>query len=186
MPDSSAKRQSTNAGSGNDSTGRRHPERMRCVIDITPCAAAANGYSARRRIDPRIFYRAQIDDQPIVANSQTSRVMSTAADRDKQIILFRKVYGVNDVSHICTTGDEPRLFIYHPVVHLAGFIVIFVARVDQSPAQVGFQMGNSILVKHDEVSAKRSYGQDSERLSIFIEILTAVTLIYLPIEVGDV
>src|SRR5436309_13096128 len=98
---------------------------MRCVIDIAPCAAATNGYSARRRIDPRILYWAQIDDQPIVANSQTSRVMSTAADRDKQIILFLKVYGVNDVSHIVTAGDEPRLFIYHSVLHLAVFIVIF-------------------------------------------------------------
>src|SRR5438477_6752653 len=159
---------------------------MRCVIDITPCAPAANGYSARRRIDPRIFYRAQIDDQPIVTNSQTSRVMSTAADRDKQIVLSRKVYGVNDVSYIGTTGDESRLFVDHGVVYLPGFIVIFVARFDQSPTQVRFENSNSILVKHDEVSAKRSYGQDREGLSIFIEILTGVALICLPTEAGDV
>src|SRR5437763_14574490 len=107
MPDSSAKRQSTNAGSGNDSAGRRHPERMRRVIDITPCAPAANGYSARRRIDPRIFYRAQVNDQPIVANSQTSRVMSTAADGETYIVFSRKVHGANDLSHIGTTGDAP-------------------------------------------------------------------------------
>src|SRR6266480_5720355 len=186
MPDSSAKSQSTNAGRGNDSAGRRHSERMSGVVHIAPGAAAANGYRARCRIDPRIFYRAQIDDQPIVANSQAPRVMSAAADRDKQIILSRKVYGVNDVSHIGTTGDEPRLFVDHRVVYLPGFIVIFVARFDQSPTQVRFENSNSILVKHDEVSAKRSYGQDREGLSIFIEILTGVALICLPTEAGDV
>src|SRR5882724_12497305 len=112
--------------------------------------------------------------------------MSTAADRDKQIVLSRKVYAVNDVSHIGRTGNEPRLFVDHPVVHLPGFIVILVARFDQSATQVRFEIGNSILVKHDEVSAKRSYGQDSEDLSIFIELLTGAALVCVPIEVGDV
>src|SRR5206468_12074100 len=114
---------------------------MRCVIDITPCAAAANGYSARRRIDPRIFYWAQIDDQPIVTNSQTSRVMPTAADRDKQIILFSKVYGVNDVSHIRTTSDEPRLFVDHGVVYLPDFNVIFIPRHGQLSAKIRLELG---------------------------------------------
>jgi hypothetical protein len=103
--------------------------------------------------------------------------MSAAADRDKQIVLVRKVYGINDVSHIDATSDESRLFMDHRVVYLPGFIVIFVAWFDQSPTQVRFEIGNSILVKHDEVSAKRSYGQDNEGLSIFIEILTGVKLI---------
>src|SRR4029077_7576696 len=55
----------------------------------------------------------------------------------------------------------------------------------QSPTQVRLEIGNSILVKHNEVSAKRSYGQDSEGLSIFIEISTGATLVYVPIEAGD-
>jgi hypothetical protein len=88
--------------------------------------------------------------------------MSTAADRDKQIVLSRKVYRVNDVSHVGTTGDEPGLLVDHSVVHLPGFIVIFVARFDQSATKIRFVIGNSILVKHDEVSAKWSYGQGSE------------------------
>ena len=46
------------------------------------------------------------------------------------------------------------------------FIVIFVARFDQSATKVCFEIGDGILLKHDEVSAKRSYGQDGE-VSVF-------------------
>ncbi len=115
-----------------------------------------------RRIDPRIFYRAEVDDQSIVANAQASRVVSTAADRHKQIVLSCKVHGVNDIGHVRTPGNQPRLFVDHSVIHLASFIVIFVARFDQSATKVCFEIGDGILLKHDEVSAKRSYGQDGE------------------------
>ena len=56
--------------------------------------------------------------------------MSTAADGDKQIVFSREVHGANDVGHVRTTGNQPRLFVDHSVVNLAGFIVIFVARFD--------------------------------------------------------
>jgi hypothetical protein len=138
---------------------------MRRVIDVAPCASAPNSDRARYWIDTRIFYRVEVDDQSIVANSQASRVMSTAADRDKQIVLSTEVHGANDVRHVRTTGNQPRLFVDHSVVHLAGFIVILVTRFNQSATKVRFEIGDRILVKHDEVSAKRPYGQDSEVLA---------------------
>ena len=118
------------------------------MIDIAPCASAANRDSARFRIDTRIFYRAQVDDQAIVANPQASRVMSTAADRDKQIVFSPEVHRANDVRHVRTTGNQPRLFVDHSVVDLAGFIVILVTRFDQSATKVCFEIGNRIFVKH--------------------------------------
>ena len=83
MSDSTTQGQSANAGGGNDSARRRHPEHVCCVIHIAPCTAAANSDSARCWIDARIFYRAEVDDQAIIANPQSSRVMTAAADRNE-------------------------------------------------------------------------------------------------------
>src|ERR1700757_2929155 len=53
--------QPANTGCGNDSAWRRKPKHMRRVIDVAPCAPAADSDSARLRIDKRIFYRAEVD-----------------------------------------------------------------------------------------------------------------------------
>ena len=74
--------------------------------------------------------------------------MSTAADRDKQIVLSRKVNGINDVSDVCAAHDGTRLFVDHPIVDFAGFIIIFIARLDQPSAKVSFEIGNRIFVEH--------------------------------------
>src|SRR5262245_14695779 len=166
MPDSTAKSQSADASGRNDSAWRCEAEYMRCVIDVSPGASAPDNDRARFRIDTCIFYRAEVDDQSVVADSQAPRVMSAAADRHEQIVLSSEVHGGNDVRHVRTTGNQPRLFVDHSVVHLTSFIVILVTRFDQSATKVHFEIRNCILAKHDEVSAKRSYGQDSE-VSIF-------------------
>src|SRR4029077_9860942 len=162
MPDSTTKSQSADASGRNDSAWRCEAEYMRCVIDIAPGASAASSDSARGRIDTRIFYRAEVDDQSVVANSQSPRVMTTAADRDEQIVLSSEAHGGNDVRHVRATGNQSRLFVDHPVVHLAGFIVILVTWFDQSTTKVCFEIDYGILVKNDEVSTKGSSGQDSE------------------------
>ena len=88
--------------------------------------------------------------------------MTPATDRKEHIILSRKIHRADYVCHVDAAGNQTRLFMDHPVVHLARFVVILVARLDQSAAQVRFEIGNGIFVKHDEVSLKRSYGQDTE------------------------
>ena len=89
--------------------------------------------------------------------------MAAAANRNKQIIFSRKVHGTNYVCDICTSRDQAGLLVDHPVVHLAGLIIILVAGLDQSPAQVPLKIGNGIFVEHDEVSLKQSSGQPVER-----------------------
>ena len=78
---------------------------MRGVIHVAPNASAADSDSARRRIDPRVFDRAQVNDQTVVANSQASGVMTSAADCDEQIIFSGKVYAANYVSHVRAPRD---------------------------------------------------------------------------------
>jgi hypothetical protein len=131
------------------------------MVDVTPCAPASNSHSAGRGIDPRIFYRAEVDDQAIVANSQASRVVTATSDGQEQTIFSPKIHRVNDVRYVGTTGNEARLFVDHRVVHLPGFVVIFVTRFDQLSTKVRFEIGSGVFVKHNEVSAKRSHGQDA-------------------------
>src|SRR5690242_6233347 len=156
MADTAAQRQSANARGGDDSAGRRHPEDMRGMIDIAPGATAADSDRARRWINTRIFYRTQIDDQAVITNSQASRVMAPATDRDQNIILSREIYRTNYVRYICATRDETRLLVDHPVIHLASFIIVLVSRLDQFAAQVCFEIGDGIFVEHAEVSLKQS------------------------------
>src|SRR4029453_17913732 len=131
MSDSSAKGQPADSGRGDNSARRGHSEHMCCVIYIAPYAAAANRHGASRGINPCVFYRAKVADQTIVANSQASRVVTATSDGEEQTILSRKIHRVNDVRHVGTTGNEARLFVDHRVVHLPGFVVIFVTRFDQ-------------------------------------------------------
>src|ERR1041385_3887941 len=156
MADAAAQRQSANACGGDDSAGCRHPEDMRGVIDIAPGATAADSDRARRWINTRIFYRTQIDDQAVITNSQASCVMATATDRDQNIILSCEIYRANYVRYVRATRDEPRLLVDHPVIHLASFIIILVAGLDQFAAQVCFEISDGIFVEHDEVSLKQS------------------------------
>ena len=135
---------------------------MRGVIHVAPNASAADSDSARRRIDPCVFDRAEVNDQTVVANSQASGVMTSAADCDEQIIFSGKVYAANYVSHVRAPRDQARLFVDHSIVNLASIIVIVVARLYQSSAQVCFEIGDGIFVEHDEVSLKRSFGQHNE------------------------
>ena len=88
--------------------------------------------------------------------------MTAATDRQQEIILSCKIHRANDVGHIYATRDETRLLVDHPIVHLARFVVILVPRLYQPAAQVRFEIGNSIFVKHDEVSLKHSDGQGAE------------------------
>src|SRR6185437_8936209 len=162
MSHSTAQSQAANAGRGNDSTWGCEPKHVCCVIDIAPGASAANGGSPRRRIDARVFYPAKVDDQSVVANSHAACVMTAAADCHEQIVCSREVHGANDVRHVRATGDQPRLFVDHSVVYLAGLIVILITWFDQSASKVCLEISDGILVKHDEVSAKQPYGQDNE------------------------
>ena len=185
MSDSTAQGQSANSSGRNDSARRRHPKRMRGMIDIAPCASAADRDSARSRIDPRIFYRARSMTSPSSQMPKPPALCPPPRIATRRSLALCEVHGVNDVGHVRTTGNQPRFFVDHSVVHLASFIVIFVARFDQSAAKVCFEIGDGIFLKHDEVSAKRSYGQDGE-VSAFSLRYWPDSVLCLPIAIGDV
>ena len=136
VPDASAEGQSTNSGGRNNSAGSGKPKHVRGMIDVAPCASAADGDGARCRINARVFYRSEIDDQAVITNSQASRVVSAAADSEKQTLFPRKIYRLNYVRYVGAACYHTRLFVNHPVVHFAGVIVSFVARLDYRASQI--------------------------------------------------
>src|SRR5437879_4756129 len=130
MPDPSTQCQSANPRRRNNSAWSGQPEYVRGMIDITPRASSAGRYRARSRVNPRVFYRREVDDEAVVANSQAARVMSATANGKKQTLLSRKIYRLKYDSQICTARYQTRLFVYHPIVHFAGIIITFIARRD--------------------------------------------------------
>src|SRR5262249_21493791 len=115
---------------------------------------AASGAVAPPSIAPRYFDRCQINYETVVANSETACVVAAASDRQEQIILSRKIYGIHYVRHICAACDQTRLLVDHRVVYLTHFVVVLVLRLYQSTAQARLEIGNSVFVKHNEVSLK--------------------------------
>src|SRR4029450_11516085 len=108
------------------------------MIDIAPHASTADRDSASRGINSCVFNRREIDYQAVIANSQTARVVTPAADGNKQIGFTREIYAADDVGNTSTPRDQPPFLMYHAVVNLAGFIVIGVARLDQFASEASF------------------------------------------------
>src|SRR3954447_3222529 len=139
MTNSAAQRQSTNTSCGNDSARGSKSERMGGVIDVAPDTSAANRGGARSRIDPRVFDRREVDYQTVITNSQTARVVSATSDRDEQIIVSSEIHRTYYVCDIDAPCNQARLFVNHPVINLAGFIIVWVIRLDECASETSFE-----------------------------------------------
>ena len=92
MPDSAAQSQSANACCRNDSARSSQPEHMRSMIHIAPDASAADCDSASRRIDSRVLDRRKINHETVITNSQSTCIVTAAADGDEQIVISGEVH----------------------------------------------------------------------------------------------
>src|SRR5450759_1926802 len=106
------------------------------MIHVAPRASCADRYGPRGGVNPRVFYRPKVDDQSVVTNSQSARVVSSAAHGKKQIMFSRKIYRVDYIRCIRATGDQTRPFVYHSVVHFASFIISLIARLYEPASKV--------------------------------------------------
>lgn len=85
-----------------------------------------------------VFNRREIDDQDVIANSQTARVMSSAADSEQQITFSRKVYRVDHIRDIRAAHDQARLLMDHSIVDFAGIIITVIVRLFTPPFRFAF------------------------------------------------
>ena len=103
---------------------------MRGMIDIALRASSAGCYCPRGRVNPRVFHRREINNDTVIADSQAARVMSSTANGEKQVLFPRKLYRADYIRHIRAACYQPRLFVDHSIVHFAGIVVTFIARLD--------------------------------------------------------
>src|SRR5207249_10413149 len=136
MADASAQRQSAHSGGRDNSAGSGEPRHMRGMIHVAPRASASGSDGVGCGINTRVFHGREVDDQAVITNSQASCVMTATADCQKQLIVSSKVYRADYICHICAARYHPRFLVYHSIVHFAGFIIIFIARLYQSSAEV--------------------------------------------------
>src|SRR5262245_7038510 len=111
---------------------------MSGVINVAPDASAAGCDGASCGIDSRVFDLREITHHTVITNSQTTCVVTAAADGDKQIVISGEIYAADYVCDVRASRDQPRFLMDHRVVDLAGFIVVGVAWLDQSASEASF------------------------------------------------
>src|SRR5438270_13538686 len=100
------------------------------MIDIAPRASSADCYRPRDRVHARVFHRREINNEAVIADSQPSRIMSSTANGEKQVLFSRKLYRADYIRHIRAACDQTRLFVDHSIIHFTGIIITIVARLD--------------------------------------------------------
>ena len=138
MADAAAERKPANTRRREDSGWNRKPKCMRRMVNITQYRAASGKYRAFLRVHANIIHSRQIDDEPIVANTQPWEIVAAAANGHDQVVLAAKIDRGDDVRHIAATGDEAGPPIDHGVVDLSSRIVTRVALFDDVSTHVAF------------------------------------------------
>ncbi len=81
IADTSTQRQPTDAGGGNEATGRGQPEGMGGMVHVAPGAAAFDASRVCSRIDAHTFHVREVDHQAVVAGTQAGAVVSATPVR---------------------------------------------------------------------------------------------------------
>src|SRR5580704_6848236 len=115
---------------------------MRCVVNITPGAAATHTHSPCRWIDMNVLDKGEIDDEAIVADSQTSCVMASASNRNQQLLLPAEMNGSDYVGHVSALGDQTRFATDHSVIDFARFFITRVGWLDKITPELIPELNN--------------------------------------------
>src|SRR5262249_44568658 len=131
--------QPANAGRGNDSTGNRQTKGVGGMVNLAPGAATPNQDGSRFWIDARVADEREIEYQTIIADSQSSSIVSTASDCNKKAVLSTKVDCRDNVSHVRAAHNQERAFIDHTVVDFACCIVMLITSLNEFSSQASLE-----------------------------------------------
>ena len=120
-----------------DPAGCREPMLVGGTVDFTPGAAPADPNGPGPRIDLDLLQQREVDDDPVVAGSQSGAVVATTPDSQEQVVVTGERDGPCDVVRICAPGDERRPLVDHGVVHRPRLVVVGVVRPDQPSPEAG-------------------------------------------------
>src|SRR5215813_12347030 len=91
---------------GENTHRRRESEAVGSVIDISERRAAVHAGQTRCWIDAHPAHPAQIDDEPIVASTETGDIVATAANGEWQACVARHVDAGNDIGSVHAPNDQ--------------------------------------------------------------------------------
>jgi hypothetical protein len=127
---------------------------MHGVVDITPGATTTHPHGACPGIDMNVLDGRKVDDQAVIAHSQTAGIMAAASNGNPQIVFSSEMYRGHHVGYICALGNQTRFSIDHGVIDSAFFVVLLVGGLYQVPPQLTLEF-TDILRLHIFLSLRQ-------------------------------
>src|SRR6516225_3727629 len=126
------------------------------MVNITQYRAASCKYRAFLRVYANIIHSRQIDDEPVVANTQTCEIVAAPANRNQQFMFAAEIHCCDDVCHVRAPRDHPRSSVDHSIVNLASFIVTRVTCLNHLATHVASQGSSSFFGEHLVLQGSKS------------------------------
>ena len=134
VADSSAERESRDAGRGHDPAGRGETEGLGLVVDVAPRRSAFGASRAFRRIDAHAVHPRKIDHEPAVAHGVPGHAVAASANRYEKIVVAGERHRSDHVGGARTSYDERRVPVDHRVEDRAGAVVAVLAGTENAAA----------------------------------------------------
>ena len=74
----------------------------------------------------------------VTVPSETTGVVTTAADCEQHLIHTREIHATNYIGNIHTPRDQSRALVDHRIVNFAGFVVIRILRRNEFATKLRF------------------------------------------------
>jgi hypothetical protein len=136
-----------NSGGRDCPADRRQPKGLRLVIELGPEDASFSPRRPRDGIDPDPFHEGEIEHQPTVTDGITRHVVSPTADGEDELVLAGEGDRGNDIRNTGRAHDQRRVAVDHRIPEPTDGVVVRVARLEESTAQLRAKSLEHLLVK---------------------------------------
>jgi hypothetical protein len=96
-----------------------------------PGATASHAHGLVARVDAGVIDQRKINDEAVITNSRSSRVVAAAPHRDEHSVLTTKIDCGDNVGDVGAPHDQTGPAVNHTVIYLPCFLVTLFARLDE-------------------------------------------------------
>jgi len=114
--------------------------RLERIIHLAPGASAFCTKLARRSVNLDAFHARQINHEPAVAHGKPGNVVARPPDRYQQVLLTRKIHGLDHIVRADASGNEGRPPIDGDVEDFACAVISKVAGNDKLTTKMRLQL----------------------------------------------
>ncbi len=108
-------------------------------VEVGQDATGLDLRAAGVHLDANIFHEREIDHESVIANGVAGDVMSTAPDRDDQLLLVPELDRLHDIFGRGAAGDNRGFAVDHGVPDLPHLIVIGISGKKHISPEVRFE-----------------------------------------------